>query len=102
MIMDDPDAPGGTFTHWVCWGIPPETKAIPGGAAPGVQGTGTSGRTGYRGPCPPAGPAHTYRFRLYALDAELGLEAGATREELEKAMEGHVLAIAELDGEFGR
>lgn len=102
LIVDDPDAPTGTWIHWAMWNIPPETKEIPEGANVGVVGITSAGSVGYHGPCPPRGPAHTYRFKLYALDVTLGLKTGATVAQLEAAMEGHVLAMAELDGEYQR
>ena len=104
LIMDDPDAPRGTFTHWTVWGIDPATslikeESVPPGAIEG--GTGF-GRPGYGGPCPPPGKPHRYYFRLFALDVVPDIEAGASREELEKAMNGHIVAQAELMGTFGR
>lgn len=99
LIMDDPDAPGGVFTHWVLANIPGEarqlaealarTATLPNGARQGVP---------YFGPCPPPGPAHRYIFRLYALDAELNLSGGASRALVEAAMRGHILATAQLIG----
>ena len=102
LIMDDPDAPGGTFVHWVVWNIPPETGSIERGTEPeGVQGrTGFGGR-GYGGPCPPSG-THRYFFKLYALDDELDLREGASKRELEEEMEAHIIAKAELMGKYSR
>lgn len=104
LIMDDPDAPMGTFVHWVVWNIAPQGKAIPEGALnPGVDGSGTSGRTGYRGPCPPPGNGpHRYFFKAYALDLMLGLKPGSGKDALLEAMQGHVVASAELMGTFER
>jgi Raf kinase inhibitor-like YbhB/YbcL family protein len=103
LIMDDPDAPVGTFTHWFAWGIEPGSGALPEGAAAPVEGRNDFGSVGYRGPCPPPGHGpHRYFFRLHALDADLELEAGAGREDLERAVEGHVLAVAELMGRYER
>ncbi|MEW6221906.1 MAG: YbhB/YbcL family Raf kinase inhibitor-like protein [Candidatus Hadarchaeota archaeon] len=111
LICDDPDAPMGVFVHWVVWNIPPNVTAIPekvpmtgvvkslGGAAQGVT---DFGKIGYGGPCPPRGPPHRYYFKLYALDAKLELGAGASKEELEGAMEGHILAKTTLMGKYGR
>ncbi len=109
LILDDPDAPSGTFTHWLLWDLPassrelpenlPKTAELPGG---GKQGRNDFGKTGYGGPCPPPGKPHRYFFRLYALDKPLGLKGGAGRGELERAMKGHVLAQAELMGRYGR
>ncbi len=102
LVMDDPDAPGGTFDHWLVWNIPPETTEIPEGQEPqGVQGRTDFGKMGYGGPCPPSG-THTYRFRLYALDAELDLREGANKRRLQAAMEGHVLSEALLEGNYSR
>jgi hypothetical protein len=101
LILDDPDAPSGTFTHWVVWNIAPTTKEFPMGAAPSgaVQGLNNFGKSGYGGPCPPSGQ-HRYYFRVYALDVEVKLAAGASREALEKAMHGHVLAQGTLMGTY--
>lgn len=104
LIMDDPDAPGGTFTHWTVWNIPPETKEIdsnncqPIGA---VCGLTSFGKTGYGGPCPPSGE-HRYFFKLYALDELIDLPKTATKNDLEQAMQGHVIETAELIGIYGR
>ena len=108
VISDDPDAPAGTWVHWVIWNIPartqaleenvPKLDALPNGAR---QGTNDFRRVGYGGPCPPSG-THRYSFRLYALDAPVDLKSTATKRELEKAMQGHVLARAELMGKYGR
>ena len=107
LIADDPDAPVGTWTHWIAWNIPPEA-ALPEGVAKvetlssGTrQGKNDFKRIGYGGPCPPAGKAHRYFFKLYALDVKLDVKAGANRKELERAMKGHVLAQAELMGRYG-
>jgi Raf kinase inhibitor-like YbhB/YbcL family protein len=108
LIADDPDAPVGTWTHWIAWNIPPEA-ALPEGVAKveslsdGTrQGRNDFKRIGYGGPCPPPGKPHRYFFRLYALDAKLDVKPGASRKELEHAMKGHVLAQAELMGMYGR
>jgi len=109
LIMDDPDAPMGTWVHWVLYNIPGERRELEEGVPSedklddgSLQGRNDFGRIGYGGPCPPRGPAHRYFFKLYALDAKLPLQAGATKQELEKAMEGHVLAKGELMGRYGR
>lgn len=103
LIVDDPDAPVGTFTHWLAWGIDPEAGGLAEGEAVPVEGRNDFGVTGYGGPCPPPGHGrHRYFFRLYALDSEVGLPAGASREELEQALDGHVLAVAELVGSYER
>ena len=106
LIMEDPDVPrsirpDGMWDHWVAWNIPPDTKAIPEGHKPGVQGKNTSGKPGYQGPCPPD-RSHRYFFKLFALDTSLQLKEGATKKELEKAMHGHVLAEARLMGTYNR
>ncbi len=108
MIVDDPDAPSGLFTHWVIYDIPAGAGHLPQGvskqqeAADARQGRNDFGKIGYGGPCPPPGKPHRYFFRLYALDQVLGLRPGATRDELERAMKGHVVATAELMGTYGR
>ena len=102
LIMDDPDAPVGTFVHWVVWGIPPDTKQIQKGAEPpGVHGKGGSGKLGYIGPCPPSG-THRYFFKLYALDAMLNLPEGSAKKDLENAMNGHIIEQAQLMGNYKR
>jgi Raf kinase inhibitor-like YbhB/YbcL family protein len=104
LVCDDPDAPRGTWVHWVVYAIPPSTRGLPeGGPADGSRpGTNDFRKTGYGGPCPPPGPAHRYVFKLHALDATLDLAPGATKAALEKAMEGHVLGRAELMGRYAR
>ncbi len=109
LIVDDPDAPGGSFVHWVIYAIPasagglsegvPARKSLDTGAR---QGVNDFGKVGYAGPCPPPGSPHRYDFKLYALDAELGLGAGASKSDLERAMRGHVLAEARLQGKYRR
>jgi Raf kinase inhibitor-like YbhB/YbcL family protein len=107
LIVHDPDAPrSGGFTHWVVYNIPAKVSHIPQGASKedsleggGIQGRNDGGRTGYMGPCPPSG-THRYYFYLYALDTELNLQPGATKEDLEKAMKGHLLDKAELIGRY--
>ena len=102
LIADDPDAPGGLFTHWLVWNIPPQTNSIAEGSAPkGVQGTNDFGKSGYGAPCPPSG-THRYYFRVFALDRELTLPAGAKRSQLDGAMKGHVVAQGELMGRYAR
>jgi len=109
LICEDPDAPMGTWAHWVLFGVPPETRELPERVPTqktlswgGKQGRNDFGRLGYGGPCPPRGPAHRYFFRLYALDAEPDLRLEATKGELLRAIEGHVIAQAELMGRYGR
>ncbi|AJE02235.1 YbhB/YbcL family Raf kinase inhibitor-like protein [Geobacter pickeringii] len=103
LIMDDPDAPMGTWVHWVLWNIPPHSAAIAENGVPAgsVQGRNSWQRSGYGGPCPPSG-SHRYFFRLYALDTRLDLPAGAGKAEVERAMKGHVIAEAELMGTYRR
>src|SRR3990170_2319319 len=111
LVMDDPDAPGGTFTHWVLYDMRAEALSLPEGieAVPmpayglaGTQGSNDAGGIGYTGPCPPPGDPHRYNFTVYALDETVALEPGATKDELLAAMEGHVLAEAQLVGRYGR
>ena len=111
MIADDPDAPAGTWVHWVLYDLSvsavqlpenvPTTDTLPdlGGA---IQGRNDFRRTGYGGPCPPPGPAHRYFFKLYALDAPLKLGPGATKQEVEAAMKDHLLATTQLVGTYAR
>ena len=103
LICDDPDAPVGTWVHWVVWNIPPAATAVPAGSVPkgALQGTNDFGRRSYGGPCPPSG-THRYFFKLYALDTTLSLGSGTTKKELERAMAGHILAHAELKGTYRR
>jgi len=102
-IMDDPDAPAGTWVHWVLYDIPPDQKDFKEGIkGVGVEGKNTSGKLGYGGPCPPKGPAHRYYFKIYALDKNLDLNTGATKGDLEKAMRGHILAQGQLMGRYQR
>ena len=102
LIADDPDAPSGLFTHWLVWNIPPQTDSIAEGSAPkGVQGNNDFGKSGYRGPCPPPG-THRYSFKIFALDRELDLHAGAKRSQLDAAMKGHAIAQGELVGRYAR
>jgi Raf kinase inhibitor-like YbhB/YbcL family protein len=109
LIGDDPDAPGGTWVHWVLYGIPPAVRELPEAvpardtvAGIGRQGANDFKRVGYGGPCPPRGPAHRYFFRLYALDVETTLPPRKVKADLLKAIEGHVLGQAELMGRYQR
>jgi Raf kinase inhibitor-like YbhB/YbcL family protein len=102
LIADDPDAPGGLFTHWLVWNIAPQINSIGEGTAPkGVHGTNDFGKSGYGGPCPPSG-THRYSFRIFALDRELDLPSGAKRGQVDTAMKGHVIAQGELIGRYSR
>jgi Raf kinase inhibitor-like YbhB/YbcL family protein len=103
LVVEDPDAPGGTFTHWLVYGLDPgETGLSEGAEPPALQGTNDFGAVGYGGPCPPGGETHDYVFRLLALDAATNLESGASRDELLAAAEGHVLAEAQLTASYSR
>lgn len=109
LISDDPDAPVGTWVHWVLYDLPPTTAGLSEGVpkSPELsngakQGTNDFRRIGYGGPCPPPGKPHRYFFKLYALDTVLGLKPGATKRDVEKAMEGHILAQGELMGTYQR
>jgi len=105
LIVDDPDAPAGTFTHWVLFDMPAERSSLAEGAgAIGAAGKNDFGRAGYGGPCPPRGHGpHRYYFTLYALDiASLKLKAGAGRREMETALRGHILAQATYLGRYER
>ncbi len=109
LIVDDPDAPMGVFTHWVIFNIASDSRQLveaiptqgqlPDGA---LQGKNDFGRTGYGGPCPPAGRPHRYQFTLYVLDQPLDLKAGISKEQLLSAMQGHVLAQGQLTGTYQR
>lgn len=101
LVMDDPDAPRGTWDHWVAYDIEPAVAIPEGVGGLGTAGTNSWGRTGYGGPCPPGG-THRYYFRVYALDSMLGLDPGARKAEVLEALEGHVLAEATLMGRFSR
>lgn len=109
LIADDPDAPAGTWVHWVFYNAEPPLRELPQGVAKTeeVQGIGRQGlndfrRVGYGGPCPPPGKPHRYFFKLYALDAKLPLPARASKKDVERAMQGHILAQAELMGRYRR
>lgn len=108
LIVDDPDAPNGVFSHWVLYDMVSGHRALDEALSPGkvgdagVEGRNDFGNRRYEGPCPPTGPAHTYYFRLYALDAPLNLPAGATRAQVLAEMEGHIVAQTELMGTYGR
>ena len=109
LVVRDPDAPGGSFVHWVVYNLPanttkldsdvPKTETIAGGGDQGVNGFGN---VGYQGPCPPPGKPHHYHFHLYALDTKLEFKPGATADDVEQALKGHALAEADLVGIFER
>jgi len=105
LIVDDPDAPGQTWVHWVLFNIPVSTRSLPEDISSSSEnisaGNGSSGKAGYQGPCPPSG-THRYFFKLYALDNIPSLSPGTTKDQLLKAMDGHILAQAELMGTFSK
>jgi Raf kinase inhibitor-like YbhB/YbcL family protein len=103
LVVDDPDAPGGTFTHWLAWGLRPEAGRLAEGEAAPVEGENDFGTRGYRGPCPPRGHGpHRYFFRLYAIESEITLGPGTRRADLEAAIGTSALAVAELVGTYER
>jgi len=109
LIADDPDAPVGTWTHWIIWNIPAEVMVLPEGVRKtetldngAHQGRNDFKRIGYGGPCPPAGKPHRYFFKLFALDTRLDLKAGAGRGELEAAMKRHIVSQTSLMGTYKR
>lgn len=108
LIADDPDAPIGTWVHWVVYDLPANAHDLPEGVAKtdhangGTQGINDFKKIGYGGPCPPPGKTHRYFFKLYALDTALGLRPGATKQQVEQAMKGHILAQAEVMGTYQR
>ena len=109
LIADDPDAPAGTWTHWILFDAPPTTAGLPEGVGkidelPGGerQGRNDFRKIGYNGPCPPPGKPHRYFFKLYALDSKLKLKPGASKPEVEQAMQSHILGKAEWVGRYKR
>ncbi len=109
LVCTDPDAPGKTWVHWLAWNIPPGSPGLPANVpqratleSGGRQGRNDSGHHGYDGPCPPKGGPHRYYFSIFALDEPLPLQPGASRPELEAAMDGHVLATGRLMGTYQR
>ncbi len=109
LIADDPDAPAGTWVHWVVYDLPAATRQLAEGVAKtdevpggGRQGINDFRRVGYGGPCPPPGKPHRYFFKLYALDSMLSLKPRASKKDVEQAMKGHILAQAELMGKYKR
>jgi len=100
IILDDPDAPMGTFTHWIVWNIEPVAN-IEEDSIPGVEGLNDFRKIGYGGPCPPSG-THRFFFRVYALNKQFELKAGAGRKELQKEMIGHIIAEGELMGKVSK
>lgn len=109
LILDDPDAPGGSWVHWVIFNMPTDQSSLPEGVAPlaehsdgSLSGSNSWGELGYGGPCPPQGSTHQYIFTLFALDTTLELSAAASKQDLIAAMDGHVLAETDLSGLFSR
>jgi Raf kinase inhibitor-like YbhB/YbcL family protein len=109
LIVDDPDAPTRTWVHWVLYNIPGSRTSLPEGVRLsqdvsefGSQGYTDFGRPGYGGPCPPSGGAHRYFFKIYALDQSLNLPQNPTKEDVEQAMEGHILGLGQLMGKYSR
>jgi Raf kinase inhibitor-like YbhB/YbcL family protein len=109
LITDDPDAPVGTWVHWVLFDLPPTLRSLPQNfpkdpqASDGSrQGSNDFDKVGYNGPCPPAGKPHRYFFKLYALDTKLDLKGGATKKDVERSMQGHILSRGEYMGRYSR
>jgi Raf kinase inhibitor-like YbhB/YbcL family protein len=109
LLVDDPDAPVGNWNHWTIWNLPASLRTLAEGVSKDTrlsdgseQGRNDFGKTGYNGPCPPAGKPHRYYFKLFALDVKLDLKAGAKKKDLEAAIKGHVLAQTEWMGKYGR
>jgi Raf kinase inhibitor-like YbhB/YbcL family protein len=98
IIVEDPDAPKGTFDHWLVWNIPPE-RIIQENRIPGISGKNGAGKTGYHGPCPPSG-SHRYYFHVFALDSNLDLPAGSDKKTLQLAIKSHLLAKGSLMGKY--
>ena len=108
LIVDDPDAPGGTFVHWVLYDLPADLEGLPENLPPGkgfpiggIEGINSTKKTGYEGPCPPSG-THRYFFKVYALDKKLELPAGETKDRLLGAMEGHILGQGQIMARYKR
>lgn len=100
LIVDDPDAPMGTWDHWIVWNISPK-ETIEENSVPGIEGMNDFQKTSYGGPCPPSG-THRYFFKVYALDKKLELDSNSKKKDVEKAMEGHIIAKGELIGLYSR
>ncbi len=99
-VVEDPDAPGRVFVHWVVWNVDPQTKEVFNPRGLGTQGQNSYGNMGWNAPCPPSGQTHRYVFKVYALDSQLELRAGSIRQQLDHAMRGHILQSAEFTGFF--
>lgn len=109
LIADDPDAPVGTWVHWVLYDLPPNLRSLAQSvpkkeqlADGSRQGRNDFGKIGYGGPCPPSGKPHRYFFKLYALDSKLNLPSGSSKKDVERAMQGHILAQGEYMGRYSR
>ncbi len=103
LVMDDPDAPSGTWVHWVLFNLPGTLSGLDQGKnGGGTEGTNDFRKLGYGGPCPPRGSNHRYYIKLYALDTQLELKTGASKAQVESAMKGHILAQGQLMGRYGR
>jgi hypothetical protein len=102
LAVDDPDAPSGTFDHWIVWNIPVSASKIGENTVPGTEGLNGGGEQGYTGPCPPSSTQHRYFFKVYALDTELSLGISSRKRNVEKAMQGHIVAKGELVGLYRR
>jgi len=100
LIIDDPDAPMGTWDHWVVWNIPPVEK-IDEDSVPGIEGPNSSNKRSYGGPCPPSG-THRYFFKVYALDTKLDLKPNSRKKDVERGIKGHILAKGEIVGLYRR
>jgi Raf kinase inhibitor-like YbhB/YbcL family protein len=100
--LEDPDAPGGVFTHWLLWNLSPRTRGLPAQADRRTEGRNTFGRIGYSGPCPPQGSTHHYVFTLFALDRKPALPRGASPSRFHAALRGHVVSRRTLVGTYGR
>lgn len=104
VVVEDPDAPGGTFMHWIAWNLPPDTTSIRNDELPNsaVEGTNSAGTIGWFAPCPPSGNAHHYVFTVYALDTMLTLPAGTSYERFARDVDGHILAKGAMTGTYQR
>lgn len=102
LIVEDPDAPKGTWTHWILYNIPANTNVISEDTSPGKQGISTSKQKSYVGPCPPGKENHRYYFRLYALDTKIEQRDGITREQIDREIVEHVIDTAEIMGHYSR
>jgi Raf kinase inhibitor-like YbhB/YbcL family protein len=102
LLVDDPDAPGGSFTHWLAWGLDPDSGGLREGEPAPLEGRNDFGVIGYRGPCPPPGKPHRYVFELYALSSHTALPPGTRRREFERAIQSRTLATAQIVGTYRR